>query len=196
MSEILSTHFDKTGILRLTLQDNARRNALSEAMLKALIAEIGKASEMPDVKVIILAAQGPAFSSGHDLKDMTAKRAQADGGRDYFAHILTLCSQLMKDIIACPKPVIAEVAGVATAAGCQLVASCDLAIAAQTARFSTPGVHIGLFCSTPMVALSRNIAHKQAMEMLLTGDMISAQRARDIGLVNRVVPEADLTEET
>jgi len=196
MSEILSTDLNTDGILRLTLNDNARRNALSEAMLAALTDQIAKATERADVRVVVLAAQGPAFSAGHDLKELSAHRTGPDGGRDYFTHIMNSCSNLMTEIVACSKPVIAEVSGVATAAGCQLVASCDLAVAAQSARFSTPGVHIGLFCSTPMVALSRNISRKHAMEMLLTGDMVSAERACEIGLVNRVVPEAELTSET
>jgi enoyl-CoA hydratase/carnithine racemase len=165
-----------------------RRNALSEAMLAALGAAFAEAGADPTVRVIVLAANGPAFCAGHDLKEMTAGRAAEDGGRAYFAHVMAQCSGVMQGIVACPKPVIAEVTGVATAAGCQLVASCDLAVAADTARFSTPGVHIGLFCSTPMVALSRNVSNKHAMEMLLTGDMIPADRAAEIGLVNRAVP--------
>lgn len=181
------------GILRLTLNDPARRNALSEAMLAALGAGFDAASANPDVRVIILAASGPVFCAGHDLKEMTAGRQHADRGRAYFTKILTLCSEVMQKIVTCPKPVIAEVGGVATAAGCQLVASCDLAVASDAAQFCTPGVHIGLFCSTPMVALSRNLANKHAMEMLLTGDMVPASRAAEMGLVNRVVPAADLS---
>ena len=182
---------DADGILRLTLNDGARRNPLSEAMLTELGAAFTAAGADPKVRVIILSASGPAFSAGHDLKEMTAGRAGEDHGRAYFTRILTLCSTIMQSIVACPKPVIAEVAGIATAAGCQLVASCDLAVAADTAQFSTPGVHIGLFCSTPMVALSRNVSNKHAMEMLLTGDMTTAARAAEIGLVNRVVsPDA------
>lgn len=177
------------GILRLTLNDAARRNALSEAMLAKLGAAIESAGADPSVRVIVLAANGPAYCAGHDLKEMTAGRAAPDGGRAYFASVMARCAGVMQGIAFCPKPVIAEVTGVATAAGCQLVASCDLAIAADTARFSTPGVHIGLFCSTPMVALSRNVAAKHAMEMLLTGDMTSAARAAEIGLINRSVPE-------
>jgi enoyl-CoA hydratase/carnithine racemase len=188
-SDILLHDLDASGILRLTLNDVGRRNALSEAMLGALGATFNEAGADPAVRVIVLAANGPAFCAGHDLKEMTAGRAAEDGGRAYFSHVMALCAGVMQGIVACPKPVIAEVTGVATAAGCQLVASCDLAIAAETAKFSTPGVHIGLFCSTPMVALSRNVANKHAMEMLLTGDMISAARAAEIGLVNRSVPD-------
>lgn len=186
-SDILLHDLDASGILRLTLNDVGRRNALSEAMLAALGMAFAEAGADPAVRVIILAANGPAFCAGHDLKEMTAGRAGEDGGRAYFMGVMALCSGVMQGIVNCPKPVIAEVTGVATAAGCQLVASCDLAIAADTARFSTPGVHIGLFCSTPMVALSRNVANKHAMEMLLTGDMVPADRAAEIGLVNRVV---------
>ena len=186
-SDILLRDLDDTGILRLTLNDVGRRNALSEAMLAALGVTFAEAGADPAVRVIVLAANGPAFCAGHDLKEMTAGRAGEDGGRAYFSHVMAQCSGVMQGIVTCPKPVIAEVTGIATAAGCQLVASCDLAIAADTAKFSTPGVHIGLFCSTPMVALSRNVANKHAMEMLLTGDMTPADRAAEIGLVNRAV---------
>lgn len=193
---ILLRDLDGAGILRLTLNDASRRNALSEAMLENLAAAFAEAASNPAVRVVILAAEGPAFCAGHDLKELTAGRSGPDGGKAYFARIMSMCSGVMQAIVACPKPVIAEVAGVATAAGCQLVASCDLAVAADTARFSTPGVHIGLFCSTPMVALSRNVANKHAMEMLLTGDMTSAARAAEIGLVNRAVPAQELQSET
>ncbi len=191
MNNILLRDLDDDGILRLTLNDVKRRNALSEAMLAELGAAIAAAGSDGFVRVIILAANGPAFCAGHDLKEMTAGRAGADRGQAYFTKVMAQCSGVMQGIVNCPKPVIAEVTGVATAAGAQLVASCDLAIAADTAQFSTPGVHIGLFCSTPMVALSRNVAAKHAMEMLLTGDMTSASRAAEIGLINRAVaPEA------
>lgn len=188
---MLLRELDDTGILRLTLNDVGRRNALSEAMLSDLGEAFAEAGADASVRVIVLAANGPAFCAGHDLKEMTAGRAAPDGGKTYFAKVMAMCSGVMQGIVTCSKPVIAEVTGVATAAGCQLVASCDLAIAADTAQFSTPGVHIGLFCSTPMVALSRNVAGKHAMEMLLTGDMTSASRAAEIGLVNRAVsPDA------
>jgi enoyl-CoA hydratase/carnithine racemase len=190
-SDILLHHLDDGGILRLTLNDAGRRNALSEAMLTKLGAAFDAAGSNPAVRVIVLAANGPAFCAGHDLKEMTAGRAAPDRGRAYFTKVMAMCSGVMQAIVTCPKPVIAEVTGIATAAGCQLVASCDLAVAADSAQFSTPGVHIGLFCSTPMVALSRNVAGKHAMEMLLTGDMTPATRAAEIGLVNRVVePDA------
>ncbi len=190
-SDILLRELNADGILRLTLNDAGRRNALSEAMLAQLTAAFTEAGSTPDVRVIILAANGPAYCAGHDLKEMTAGRTGPDGGKAYFASVMARCSGVMQGIVNCPKPAIAEVTGIATAAGCQLVASCDLAIAADTSQFSTPGVHIGLFCSTPMVALSRNVGNKHAMEMLLTGDMISAGRAAEIGLVNQsVAPEA------
>jgi enoyl-CoA hydratase/carnithine racemase len=183
---------DKNGILRLTLNDQARRNALSEPMLETLGAAFDQADDSHDTRVIILAAVGPVFCAGHDLKEMSTGRQNADRGRSYFTKILNQCSSVMQKIVTCSKPVIAEVDGVATAAGCQLVASCDLALASDNAKFCTPGVHIGLFCSTPMVALSRNIVNKHAMEMLLTGDMISASRAAEMGLVNQVVPPDEL----
>jgi enoyl-CoA hydratase/carnithine racemase len=191
LSDILLHDLDANGILRLTLNDMGRRNALSKAMLTELQAAFANAGSDPAVRVIVLAAVGPSFCAGHDLKEMTAGRAGDDGGKAYFAHVMSMCASVMQGIVNCPKPVIAEVTGVVTAAGCQLVASCDLAVAADTAQFSTPGVHIGLFCSTPMVALSRNVADKHAMEMLLTGDMTSAARAAEIGLVNRAAaPDA------
>jgi enoyl-CoA hydratase/carnithine racemase len=179
-------------VLRLTLNHHAARNALSADLMTALQAVLDEAAEAKDVRVLILAANGPAFSSGHDLKEMTAYRAQPDKGAAAFAALFAQCSKLMQSIVRHPKPVIAEIHGVATAAGCQLVASCDLAIAASCASFATPGVNIGLFCSTPMVALSRNVSRKHAMEMLLTGNMISADEAVRIGLINRAVPPQSL----
>jgi enoyl-CoA hydratase/carnithine racemase len=150
----------------------------------------------PSVRVIVIAALGPAFCAGHDLKEITAARADENEGQAYFEQLFDTCASVMQLIVNNPKPVIAEVAGVATAAGCQLVASCDLAIAADSALFATPGVNIGLFCSTPMVALSRNLSNKHAMEMLLTGDMINAERAEQVGLINRRLSAEILTEET
>jgi enoyl-CoA hydratase/carnithine racemase len=182
------------GVLRLTLNDPASRNSLSEAMMAELQAALDAASAEPSVRVIVLAATGPAFSSGHNLKEITARRADADKGAAYFASLFDTCARLMISVVKCPKPVIAEVAGLASAAGCQLVASCDMAIAANTARFCTPGVNIGLFCSTPMVALARNVSTKHAMEMLLTGDVFEAEDAFRMGLVNRVVPANELSE--
>ncbi len=139
------------------------------------------------VRAVILTANGPAFSAGHDMKELTKRRSDPDRGRDYFKYIMETCSTMMQQIVELPQPVIAAVQGTATAAGCQLVASCDLAVASRSAKFATPGVNIGLFCSTPMVALARNVSRKHAMEMLLTGEMISAEDALRIGLVNRVV---------
>lgn len=193
---ILLLELNIDGIFRLTLNDVDRRNALSEAMLTELCAAFAEAEANPLVRVVILAANGPTFCAGHDLKEITAGRTRCDGGKDYFTEVISRCSSIMQSIVNCPKPVIAEVTGVATAAGCQLVASCDLAIAADTAQFSTPGVHIGFFCSTPMVALSRNVANKHAMEMLLTGDMTTATRAAEIGLINRAVGPNVLQETT
>jgi enoyl-CoA hydratase/carnithine racemase len=171
----------------LTLNRAEKRNTLSEEMLGALanaLIEIGKDKT---VRAVVLASTGPAFCAGHDLKELTAHRKDEDGGRDYFSKIMTACSAMMQQIVAMPQPVIAAVQGVASAAGCQLVATCDLAVASEKARFVTPGVDIGLFCSTPMVALSRNVSRKHAMEMLLTGEMASAEHAVRIGLINRVV---------
>ena len=192
MADLLQITHEPHGILRLTLNDPARRNALSEAMLGHLWNAIQLASDDASVRAVIIAANGPAFCAGHDLKELTAGRANDDNGRAYFTEIMTRCSSVMQAILQTPKPVIAEVTATATAAGCQLVASCDLAFASPSAKFSTPGVHIGLFCSTPMVALSRNVAAKHAMEMLLTGDMISAERAANIGLLNAVDTSDDL----
>ncbi|MEZ5839859.1 MAG: enoyl-CoA hydratase [Hyphomicrobiales bacterium] len=180
------------GIARLTLNNPARRNSLSEGMMSALKAALVEAAADASVRAVVIAAAGPVFSAGHDLKELTAHRGDADRGRAYFDKIMRQCADMMQTIVRLPKPVIAEVQGTATAAGCQLVASCDLAVTVDSAHFCTPGVNIGLFCSTPMVALSRNLPRKRAMEMLLTGDMIDAETAADYGLVNRVVPAAEL----
>ncbi|MBX6425632.1 MAG: enoyl-CoA hydratase [Variibacter sp.] len=186
---------DAGGVATLTLNRPEARNALSEAMLRALGEALGAIGADRGVRAVVLAANGPAFSAGHDLKELTARRTDADGGRAYFKQVMEACSAVMQMIVRLPQPVIAAVEGVATAAGCQLVASCDLAVASESARFATPGVNIGLFCSTPMVALSRNVSRKHAMEMLLTGDMISAEEAWRIGLVNRVVAPGRAREE-
>ena len=174
-------------IARLSLNEPGRRNALSIAMMQALRDGLSALADTPEVAVIILAARGPAFCAGHDLKELTAHRADADGGAAFYASTMAQCGELMQAIVACSKPVIAAVGGIATAAGCQLVATCDLAVASETARFATPGVNIGLFCSTPMVALSRNVPRKRAMEMLLLGEALTAEEAAAYGLVNRVV---------
>ncbi len=194
--DLLTQELTQDGILRLTMNDQKRRNALSEEMMASLSKSINQASTNNAVRVIVIAANGPAFCSGHDLKQMSAQRNNADNGHQYYTEVFSMCSALMQLIINNPKPVIAEVSGVAAAAGCQLVACCDLAVASESARFVTPGVNIGLFCSTPMVALSRNLSNKAAMEMLLTGEMVDSEKAEHIGLVNRVVEDSNLTEST
>jgi len=178
---------DIGGIAVLTLNRPHARNSLSEGMLEALGDALTTIAHDQSVRVVVIAANGPAFSAGHDLKEFDAHRSDEDKGRGYFKHVMVLCSTVMQQIVMLPQPVIAAVQATATAAGCQLVASCDLAVASRLAKFATPGVNIGLFCSTPMVALSRNVSRKHAMEMLLTGDMISAEQAFRIGLVNHVV---------
>ncbi len=175
-------------IMILTLNNPKARNALSEAMINALHRAFDEAAADQTIRAIVLAANGPAFCAGHDLKELSARRSDTDKGVAYFTDIMARCAAMMQTIVACPRPVIASVEGPASAAGCQLVATCDLAVASTSATFATPGVNIGLFCSTPMVALSRNIARKQAMEMLLLGEMVSAEDAKTFGLVNRVVP--------
>ncbi len=169
-------------VLRLTLNRPEARNALSIELMTALVEALGRAADDRHSRVVVVAGAGPAFCAGHDLREL-----RQDPRRATYQRIFALCSELMLAIVRLPKPVIAEVHGVATAAGCQLVATCDLAVAAEDARFATPGVNIGLFCSTPMVALSRAVGRKAAMEMLLTGELIDAQTARSLGLVNRVV---------
>ena len=191
---VLSRH--DGAVLTLTLNRAKARNALSAGLMSALQVALDSAASDKSVRLIVLAANGPAFSSGHDLKEMTAHRNDDDKGKAAFAALFAQCSRLMQTIVRHPKPVMAQVQGIATAAGCQLVASCDLAIASSSAQFATPGVNIGLFCSTPMVALSRNVSRKQTMEMLLTGEMVAADRAREIGLVNRVVAPEMLETET
>jgi enoyl-CoA hydratase/carnithine racemase len=186
-SSLILLREDIAGVAILTLNRPQARNSLSEALLKALGDALTAIAHDDKVRVVVLAANGPAYSAGHDLKELNARRSDADRGRAYFTHIMRLCSTVMQQIVTLPQPVIAAVQATATAAGCQLVATCDLAVASRTAKFATPGVNIGLFCSTPMVALSRNVTRKAAMEMLLTGDMITAEDAARIGLVNHVV---------
>lgn len=189
--EPLVLRHDADGVATLTLNRPRARNALSRALMAALTAELQTVAADDTVKVVILAGAGPGFCAGHDLKEM-----RADPSRSFYERTFADCSALMMTITRLPKPVIAKVHGIATAAGCQLVATCDLAVAADDARFATPGVNIGLFCSTPMVALSRAVGRKASMEMLLTGDMIDAADAKSMGLVNRVVPSDQLTDET
>ncbi len=190
------TRQDEGPICRLQMNLPDRLNPLSDAMLAALQEEFGALAKDPSIRVIILSGAGRAFCAGHDLKEMTAGRAGPDNGAAYFSDLFARCSRLMQTIPRLPQPVIAQVHGLATAAGCQLVASCDLAVAADDTRFGVNGVNIGLFCSTPMVALSRNIARKQAFEMLTTGQFISAPRAAELGLINHAVPQADLGAKT
>jgi enoyl-CoA hydratase/carnithine racemase len=179
--------------LRLTLQ-NPPANLLSLAVMQALQGELEAARDDAGVRVVVIAAAGKLFSAGHNLKEMTAHRADADGGKAFFEQTFAACAQLMQSIAELPKPVIAEVDGVATAAGCQLVASCDLAVASDQSRFGVNGIDVGLFCSTPAVALTRAVSGKRAMEMLLTGEMVDAATALEFGLVNRVVPREALRE--
>lgn len=177
----------REGVAVLTLNRARQRNSLSEGLIHALHGAIDRLSADAVVKAVVITADGPAFSAGHDLRELTGRRSDADGGRAYYAHVMQVCAAMMQAIVRSPKPFIAAVEGVATAAGCQLVATCDLAVAGEEARFATPGVNIGLFCSTPMVALTRNVSRKRAMEMLLLGELLPAQEAADYGLVNRVV---------
>ncbi len=186
-TEQLLLRHDADGVAWLTLNRLGARNALSMSLMQTLVAELAAIAKDQAVKVVVIGGAGPTFCAGHDLREL-----RANPERSAYQATFALCSRLMMSIVRLPKPVIARVHGVATAAGCQLVASCDLAVAAENARFATPGVNIGLFCSTPMVALSRAVGRKAAMEMLLTGELIAASRAHALGLVNRVVPEAEL----
>jgi enoyl-CoA hydratase/carnithine racemase len=187
---------DEGAIARLTLNSPENLNALSDAMLAALQAEFDRLAQDRSIRVITIQGAGKAFCAGHDLKEMTAGRQAEDGGRAYFADLFARCARMMTTIRTLPQPVIAAPHGIATAAGCQLVASCDMAVAAHGTRFGVNGVNIGLFCSTPMVALSRNIPRKQAFEMLTTGQFIDTTRAAELGLINRAVPAEDLETET
>jgi enoyl-CoA hydratase/carnithine racemase len=182
-------------VLVVTMARPEKRNALSESMLRVLQSAFDAAARDDGVRAIVVTAKGPAFCAGHDLKEITAHRADPDQGRAYTDALMRACARLMRSIVTHPKPVIAAVQGIASAAGCQLVASCDLAVAADTAEFCTPGVNIGLFCSTPMVALSRNVPRKRAMEMLLLGEMLPAAAAAEYGLINKAVPAADVMSE-
>jgi len=192
---ILISDTPRDGVLRLVMDDQKSGNALSEEMMNKLIETIKKASIDDSVKVIILAAEGGIFSSGHNLKQITDAREQGEDGEPYFKQLFDQCSSLMKLIVKCPKPIIAQITGIATAAGCQLVATCDLAYASSSAKFATPGVNLGLFCSTPMVALTRAVNNKHAMEMLLTGDFIDSIKAKEIGLINNFYETDELEKE-
>ncbi|NCQ23480.1 MAG: enoyl-CoA hydratase [Rhodobacteraceae bacterium CG17_big_fil_post_rev_8_21_14_2_50_63_15] len=183
---------DQGAIARLTLNAPEKLNALSDAMLAELQAELDQLAQDRSIRVVTLSGAGKAFCAGHDLREMTTGRQAEDGGRAYFADLFNRCSAVMRAIRTLPQPVIAAPHGIATAAGCQLVATCDMAVAAEGTRFGVNGVNIGLFCSTPMVALSRNIPRKQAFEMLTTGAFIDTDRAQALGLINRAVPPEDL----
>lgn len=191
-AEDLILREDKNGVATLTLNAPRSINALSEAMIAALSEMLGAIAVDRGVKAVILRSGDKHFCAGHNLKEMTARRSDADGGFQYFQDLFAQCSAMMLRVVRLPQPVIAEVRGIATAAGCQLVASCDLAVASEDATFATSGVNIGLFCSTPMVALSRNVPQKFAMEMLLLGEFLPAARVAEMGLVNRVVPLDEL----
>ena len=184
---ILKTSLNEDGIYRLTLNNPANHNVLSEKMMSNMQDALEESINNKRIRVVIISAEGSTFSAGHDLKELTKGRQNSDKGKSYFKTIMKNCSKLMQTIVNNPKPIIAEINGVATAAGCQLVASCDLAYASSLSKFATPGVNIGLFCSTPMVAVSRNISNKHSMEMLLAGDLISADEAETIGLINKSI---------
>jgi enoyl-CoA hydratase/carnithine racemase len=196
VSEPILIRKDEGAVAVLVLNRPEALNALSDAMLAELKAAFAALEGDRSVKAVILRGAGKAFCAGHDLKEMQAGRQAEDGGRAYFTDLFARCAEVMLAIPRLPQPVIAEVHGIATAAGCQLVASCDMAVAAAGTRFGVNGVNIGLFCSTPMVALSRNIPRKHAFEMLTTGSFIEAARAEALGLVNRVVPHEDLAQTT
>ena len=195
-NNILKTSLDTNGIFRLILNNPSNQNTLSEEMIECFQVALDQSANEKKIRVIIISAEGKIFSAGHDLKELTKERQNTDRGKNYFKKILDKCSKMMQSIVNNPKPIIAEVGGVATAAGCQLVASCDLAYASKSAKFATPGVNIGLFCSTPMVALSRNVSKKHAMDMLLNGELISANKAAEIGLINEVVEDEALNNYT
>ncbi len=190
--QLVMRTYPEPGVACVTLNRPASRNALSSALIGELTQAITELGCDRSCSVIIINANGPVFCSGHDLKELTDHRRDDDRGQAFFQRTMTACSTMMQAIVTCPKPVIAAVQDMATAAGCQLVASADLAIAAESASFATPGVNIGLFCSTPMVALSRNVPRKVAMEMLLLGEAMSAEQALASGLVNRAVPVEDV----
>ena len=192
---LLERH-DTNSIAHLKMNAPEKLNALSEEMLSALQSQFDNLQNDRQIRAVILSGSGKAFCAGHDLKEMTAGRQAEDGGKAYFTELFQKCARMMTSIQKLPQPVIAQVHGIATAAGCQLVASCDMAVAADSTRFGVNGVNIGLFCSTPMVALSRNIPRKQAFEMLTTGQFINAERACELGLVNRIASEDELEEAT
>ncbi len=191
-NQLVKTSVHSDCILRISLNNPSHHNVLSEEMMSEIQSILDKSMNDKSIRVIVISAEGKTFSAGHDLKQLKKGRLNSDKGREYFKKVMLQCSKLMQSIINNPKPIIAEVAGTATAAGCQLVASCDLAYAGTSSRFATPGVNIGLFCSTPMVALSRTVTNKHSMEMLLNGNLISSKKAAEIGLINDVVEDNDL----
>ena len=195
MQDILKVEKVTKSIIRLTMNDEKTGNSLSDHMINSLSSAINEISANKLIKVIVIASTGKIFCSGHNLKEITAARENSDQGESYFRDLFESCSILMQSIVNCPEPVIAEIDGIATAAGCQLVASCDLAVASDSSSFATPGVNLGLFCSTPMVALSRNVKKKDAMKMLLTGDMIDSAEAKRISLINDHVSSENLSTE-
>ena len=191
-NKLVKTSVHYNCILHIALNNPKQHNVLSEEMMSDIQSVLDKSRTDKSVRVIIIGAEGPTFSAGHDLKQLKTGRNNSDKGREYFKKVMLKCSKLMQSIINNPKPIIAEVSGTATAAGCQLVASCDLAYGGKSSKFATPGVNIGLFCSTPMVALSRTVSNKHSMEMLLNGDLISSKKAAEIGLINEVIDDNDL----
>ncbi|MBP7240549.1 enoyl-CoA hydratase [Amaricoccus sp.] len=196
MADTLVLREDEDAVATLTLNDPARLNALSTGMLTALQAELDRLAEDRSIRVVILRGAGRAFCAGHDLREMTAARQSEDGGRAFFEALFAQCAAMMMTLPRLPQPVIAETHGIAVAAGCQLVAACDLAVAAHGTRFGVNGVNIGLFCSTPMVALTRNLGRKAAFELLTTGELVEAEEARRLGLVNRTAAPEALAETT
>ncbi len=196
MTQDILQREDIKDVARLTMNTPKSLNALSDAMLAALHTQLDSIADTPEIRAVILCSTGKAFCAGHDLKEMTAARALGDGGQAYFTDLFSRCSALMQRILTLPQPVIAQVHGIAAAAGCQLVATCDMAVAADDTRFGVNGVNIGLFCSTPMVALTRNIPRKKAFEMLTTGRFMPAEEAAAFGLINHIVPQDELATET
>lgn len=196
MTQDILLRNDQNDIAILTMNDPKSLNALSEAMMSALHTELDKIAKTMTIRAVILRGSGKAFCAGHNLKEMTVGRQAADGGLAYFNALFSTCGALMQRILTLPQPVIAQVHGIATAAGCQLVATCDMAVATDTTRFGVNGVNIGLFCSTPMVALSRNIPRKRAFDMLTTGRFMQADEAEHYGLINKAVTEDTLEAET
>ena len=192
INNIVKTSINNNGIFRILLNNRKNHNVLSEEMMNNLQKILDDLASNDKARVVIISASGTTFSAGHDLKEMKQGAQNSDKGKNYYKEMMSKCSKLMQSIVNNPKPVIAEVSGVATAAGCQLVASCDLAYVGESAKFATPGVNIGLFCSTPMVALSRIVSNKHSMEMLLTGDLISSEKASQIGLINACLDNNEL----